>query len=514
MTYWSTSQSRLLSEAEFIAAIGQSVQAVAPPGAVGAKICFGFAGTATRYTLTYFGQVPPAPVPAPPVALELARDLRVGRYQAGLDAALSVEITLGAAPPVVRYDHGEMGPIDPGLIFDPDSYRDDLLRFPRTAPQWLIDYVGGIPLAQLLSGTYFPFPGPGSVPSHATDPASAVAIALDFIRVRRVDFAGHNLYSLTAQRIQAGWRVFTRAPADPSRAGGQMRLIFLVADDGVVEIPTPAMTPDANELAFTQRAFQRAHQASRLPSAPTPVQYGGVAVAARGEPESTADVPGAREAQTARDNLWRSVGQVYEPLLAPLDADGVLWPGGTRAYRVVRRDRTTLLATDGMSAPSLTGGGTSTVYGPVPGGSMTGLGAEFFLESVDPGLRADESAREHWLFGLLSAVAERAATDGSDFVRSITAAPEAVYVELPGLTGPREWLVNGTAGVLLGNKGWGAPSGFDTPLGHVALITVTVLRASESVTTSAWPSAAGEIFRQLDARRVGHYFDPDRVAIY
>lgn len=514
MTYWSTSHARLLPEAEFIAAIGQSVQAAAPPGAVGAKICLSFAGTATRYTLTYFGRVPPTPVPAPPVALELARDLRVGRYQAGHDAALTMEITLSAAPPVVRYDHGEMGPIDAGLIFDPDSYRDDLLRYPRTAPRWLIDYVGGMPLAQLLSGTYFPFPGPGSVPTHATDPASAVAIALDFIRSRRVNFVGHNLYSLTAQRIQAGWRVFTQAPSDPSRAGGQMRLIFLVADDGVVEIPTPAMTPDANELAFTQRAFQRAHQASQVSSAPTPLQYSGIAVTNRGEPESTADVPGAREAQTARDNLWRSVGHVYEPLLAPPGGGGVLWPGGTRAYRAVRRDRTTLLATDGLSAPSLIGGGTSVASGPVPGGSMRGVGAEFFLESIEPGPRADESAREHWLFRVLSAVAERAATDGSDFVGSITAAPEVVYVELPGITGPREWLVNGTAGVLLGNKGWGAPAGFDTPLGHVALITVTVLRASESVTTSAWPSAAGEIFRQLNARRVGHYFDPDRVAIY
>jgi hypothetical protein len=514
VTYWSTSQARLLPEAEFIAAIGHSIQAVAPPGANGAKICFSFAGTATRYTLTYFGPVPPTPVPAPPVALDLARDLRVGRYQAGRDAALILEITLGAGPPVVRYDHGEMGPIDPGLIFDPASYRDDLLRYPRTAPQWLIDYVGGIPLAQLLSGTYFPFPDPGSVPSHATDAGAAVAIALDFIRVRRVDFVGHNLYSLTAQRIQAGWRVFTQVPADPSRAGGLMRLIFLVADDGVVEIPTPAMTPEANEMAFSQRAFQRAHQASQIPSAPTPVHHGAVAVAGRGEPESTADVPGAREAQAARDNLWRSVGHLYEAPLAPIDPVGVLWPGGTRAYRVVRRERTTLIATDGLSAPSLTGGGTITAYGPVPGGSMLGVGAEFFIESVYPALRADESAREHWLFALLSAVAERAATDGSDFVGSIVGAPEAVYVELPGITGPREWLVNNTAGVLLSNKGWGAPSGFDTSLGRVGLITVTILRASESVTTSAWPSAAGEIFRQLAARRIGHYFDPDRAAIY
>jgi hypothetical protein len=145
---------------------------------------------------------------------------------------------------------------------------------------------------------------------------------------------------------------------------------------------------------------------------------------------------------------------------------------------------------------------------------MLGVGAEFFAESIDPDLHADESAREHWLFTIVSAVAAHAASGGQDFVRGITASVDPVFVELAGVRAPREWVVGGTVGVLLSNKGWGAPSGFDTPLGRVALISVTLLRASESVTTSAWPSAAGEIFRQLNARRIGHYFDPNRDAIY
>lgn len=515
MTYWSNTQTRLMGEPEFIAAIGNLLQAAAPPGASGAKVRFSFAGTATRYALTYFGPVSPAPVPIPPQALELARDLRVGRYQSGDDACLLLEIAVGSGLPVVQFDHGENGPIDPGLIFEADAYRDDLLRYPRAAPQWLIDYVGGRPLAQLTSGTYFPFPSASSVPEHATDARSAVTIALDFIRVRNIDFTGHNLYSLMAQRIQAGWRVFTQAPADPNRAGGRMRLIFLVADDGVVEMPSPAMTPESNELMFTQRAFERARIRSQTPSTPTPVQPGGgVGLATRGPQESTQDVPGAREAQTARDNMWRGVGQIYEPLLSPPADNAELWPGGMRGYRVVRRTRTTLLATDGLSAPSLIGGGTSTAFGPVPGGSILGVGAEFFVESVDPELRADESARDHWLFSVLSAVAAHAAAGGSDFVGTIVNSADAVYLELPGVRGPREWLVGGTMGVLLSTKGWGAPSGFDTPLGRVALVSVTLLRASEAVTTSAWPAAAGEIFRQLSARRIGHYFDAKRDAIY
>jgi hypothetical protein len=506
MTYWSSTQARLISEPEFIAAIGQLIQSCAPAGASGAKVTFSFAGTATRYALTYFGPVPSAPVPLPPVALEYARDLRVGRYQSGADACLLLEIIVGPGAPVIRFDHGEYGPIDPALIFGGAAYRDDLLRYPRNAPQWLTDYVSGIPLAQLLSGSYFPFPPAGSVPAYATDAGAAVTIALDFIRTHRIDHSGHNLYSLGAQRIQAGWRVFTQAPADPARSGGRMRLVFLVADDAVVEVPSLAMTPEANEMAFTQRAFERAHARSQVPSAPTPAQDGGgVGLAVRGARESTQDVPGAREAQAARDNMWRGVGRMYEPILSPLADSEVLWPGGIRGYRVVRRERTTLLATDGLSAPSLVG---------ATGGSMLGVGAEFFAESIDPGLHADDSAREHWLFTIVSAVAGHAASGGNDFVRAVTASADPMFIELTGVRAPREWLVGGTVGVLLSDKGWGAPSGFDTPLGRVALISVTLLRASESVTTSAWPIAAGEIFRQLNARRIGHYFDPNREAIY
>ncbi len=65
---------------------------------------------------------------------------------------------------------------------------------------------------------------------------------------------------------------------------------------------------------------------------------------------------------------------MYEPLLSPAADNAELWPGGMRGYRVVCRTRTTLLAT----------GGTSAAFGPVPGGSILGVGAEFFIESVDP----------------------------------------------------------------------------------------------------------------------------------
>ena len=418
MTYWSTSQSRLLSEAEFIAAIGQSVQAVAPPGASRREDLFRFRRNRhpLHTDLLRAGTADPGPGAAgcTGTGQRSAGRALSGRARCGADPWRSHS---SAAPPVVRYDHGEMGPIDPGLIFDPDSYRDDLLRFPRTAPQWLIDYVGGIPLAQLLSGTYFPFPGPGSVPSHATDAgvgrghrARLHPCAPGGLRRAQSVFPDRTTYSGRLAGVHPGaGRPVPRRWSDAVDLPGRRRRCCRDSHAG---------NDSRRKRAGVHPAGVPA-RASGEPGCRRPRPRCSTAVLrspARGEPESTADVPGAREAQTARDNLWRSVGQVYEPLLAPLDADGVLWPGGTRAYRAVRRDRTTLIATDGMSAPSLTGGGTSTVYGPVPGGSMLGVGAEFFLESVDPGLRADESAREHWLFGLLSAVAERAATDGSDFV--------------------------------------------------------------------------------------------------
>lgn len=98
---------------------------------------------------------------------------------------------------------------------------------------------------------------------------------------------------------------------------------------------------------------------------------------------------------------------MYEQILAPLSDIEVLWPGGTRGFRVVARERTTVVATDGLSAPSLVGALI---------GSMVGVGAEFFVETIDPELRADESVCMHWLFTIIAAVAAHAASgDGASF---------------------------------------------------------------------------------------------------
>lgn len=506
MTYWSSSCSRVLTEQEFVTLIGRQVQGAAPRGANGARVTFSFAGRDVRYSLVYYGNVGPIAPPLPQPAMELARELRVGRYQTGDGACLLMEIVVGPSGQTsVRYNSGEFGPIAADLIFDPASYRDDLQRYPRQAPQWLTDYVGGKPLDQLHSGMDFPFPAPETVPARPTDERAAILLALNHIRTAAVNHTGHNLYSLTTQRIQTGWRVFTQAP--PVLTAGPVernRLILLVADDGTVEVPAIELSPQINEAQFVQRFLERSRSQSRplVAAAPPSAPVAIIGRPQQGE-ESTIDVPGADQARDARNNLWRGVGQLYDEVIAPPAGDTTRWPGVDRGYRVIARSGTRIIATDGLSAPSASGLGSS-----------LGLGAEVFLESTDPDLIADGSAAAHWLFAVLAAAGARVSAGGAEFVATIANSPEPTYVELSQLTAPREWQIGGTVGVLLWTHGWGAPGGFDTPLGRVGLISVTLLRASESVTVSARPSAAGEIVRVLGERQIGHCFDPMREPIF
>jgi len=505
MTYWSSSCSRVLTEQEFIALIGRQVQGAAPRGANGARVTFSFAGRDVRYSLVYYGNVPPVAPALPQPAMELARELRVGRYQVGDGACLLMEVVVGPTGETsVRYNSGEFGPISSDLIFVPTSYGDDLQRYPRQAPQWLSDYIAGKPLDQLHSGMDFPFPAPETVPARPTDDRAAVLLALNHIRTAAVNFTGHNLYSLTTQRIQTGWRVFTQAP--PVLTAGPVernRLILLVADDGVVEVPSIALSPQVNEAQFVQRFLERSRTQSRPLVAAVPPSS---AVPVSGPPtgeESTIDVPGADQAREARNNLWHNVGRPYEDVIPVPADDPTRWPGVDRGYRVIAREGTRIIATEGLSAPSASGLGSS-----------LGLGAEVFLESTDPDLVADGSAVRHWLFGVLAAAGARVSTGGAEFVATIANSYEPIFVELSSLTAPREWQIGGTVGVLLWTRGWGAPGGFDTPLGRVGLISVTLLRASEAVTVSARPTAAGEVMRILGERRVGHCFDPMRDPIF
>lgn len=505
MTYWSNSCSRVLTEQEFVALIGRQVQAAAPRGANGARVTFSFAGRDVRYSLVYYGNVGPTAPPLPQPAMELARELRVGRYQTGDGACLLMEVVVGPTGETsVRYNSGEYGPIAADLIFAPASYQDDLQRYPRQAPQWLTDYIAGKSLDQLNSGTDFPFPAPETVPARPTDERAAILLALDHIRTAPVNHTGHNLYSLTTQRIQTGWRVFTQAPPVFTRGPVERnRLILLVADDGVVEVPSMALSPQVNEAQFVQRFLERSRTQSRPLVAAAPPSAPVAAVGPHISEESTIDVPGADQAREARNNLWHNVGRLYDEVIPPPADDSTQWPGVDRGYRMIARTNTRIIATDGLSAPSASGLGSS-----------LGLGAEVFLESTDADLVADGSATRHWLFAVLAAAGARVSTGGAEFAAAIANSPEPTFVELSGLTAPREWQIGGTVGVLLWTRGWGAPGGFDTPLGRVGLISVTLLRASEAVTVSSRPSAAGEIARALGERQIGHCFDPMRDPIF
>ena len=186
-----------------------------------------------------------------------------------------------------------------------------------------------------------------------------------------------------------------------------------------------------------------------------------------------------------RDAFWATVGVVETDVLSHLISPGLMggpaWPTTRQAYRIVRRDGTTLIATDGMSDPF------------ADGGDVNGFECELFIETADlsPDVAGSvgviDPIKHSWAFELLSNVAGTIANAGGARVQFDRYG--ALSMEVPGVSQstaikaalPEKFATSDDAlGLLIGGPAPDFPEHItDMPLSPVRLIPLVLLTAAE-----------------------------------
>ncbi len=221
------------------------------------------------------------------------------------------------------------------------------------------------------------------------------------------------------------------------------------------------------------------------------------------------------------DRHWQSVGTVEKDVLAylisPSFSGGPYWPSTRQAYRVVRREDSIVLATDGLSDPFDDAEGLG-----------NGFEMELFLETADipehaRGTLGDvDPVRRSWAFELIKHVAKTVADAGG-----ITHQLErhgVLSLELPGFSQshlmsdqlPAQFVTEDDAvGVLLGGPSPDFQTRLDDmPLSPVQLVPVVLITASELEYVRAGGRAAREdLVARLQAAGAGHISNLDRESV-
>ena len=175
-----------------------------------------------------------------------------------------------------------------------------------------------------------------------------------------------------------------------------------------------------------------------------------------------------QESDAAREEYWRSLGNVTDDVLAPLVnpafMGGPEWPGLREAWRVVQRPESTLIVSDGLSAP----------FSDVDEDNV-GFGVEVVAETCDalPGELASS-----WLFELVYEVSQQCADHGG--IAELIEEHGLLSLELPAsaVLSPMATQDN-SVGVLLGVEAPTIPKQFLQSAGPVRVVTVKLLCPSE-----------------------------------
>ncbi|WP_339530692.1 MULTISPECIES: Suppressor of fused protein (SUFU) [unclassified Pseudomonas] len=182
------------------------------------------------------------------------------------------------------------------------------------------------------------------------------------------------------------------------------------------------------------------------------------------------------------DQHWQSVGTVEKDVLAylisPSLTGGPYWPSTRQAYRVVRRDHSIVLATDGLSDPFDDAEGLG-----------NGFEMELFLETADIPENAEgtlgdvDPLRHSWAFELLEHVANAGGITQQLECHGV------LSLELPGFSQshlmsdqlPHLFVTtDDAAGVLLGGPAPDFPTRLDDmPLSPVQRVPVVLITAAE-----------------------------------
>ncbi|MCY1076803.1 imm11 family protein [Archangium lansingense] len=170
-----------------------------------------------------------------------------------------------------------------------------------------------------------------------------------------------------------------------------------------------------------------------------------------------------RQVDTAREAVWRSLGQLEEDAIVPIVPGGPEWPGQRQAWRVIHRtERRLLLVTDGLSDPP-------------PGHEVpsVGIGLELAIETDEP----VKDVQGSWALLVLHRVANEVVEHERVRKAALTG---LLSMEVSGKGMPRSLVTKeGRVGVLLGLESNTLPQHLDLPAGRVRLVTVKTLLPTE-----------------------------------
>lgn len=220
------------------------------------------------------------------------------------------------------------------------------------------------------------------------------------------------------------------------------------------------------------------------------------------------DDPRIAEGHARLDRFWAGVGRVEPDVLSyvinPQFQGAPAWPNTRQAYRVVRREASLILASDGLCDPFV---GTNM-------SNCSGLDVEMVVEV--PGLQtlAMEEVQRSWAFALVEIGAQNVADWGG--VGPQLRRHGVISSEMPlGDQAPAGWATEeGMVGVLIGQPviGWGAELAM--PFGPVRMVAVTMLRPEELAFVAAGGAEARlALSGKLVQAGVGHMCDPARTAV-
>ena len=211
----------------------------------------------------------------------------------------------------------------------------------------------------------------------------------------------------------------------------------------------------------------------------------------------------------ARDAFYASLGamdaDVLAPLVNPSFMGGPRWPSLRQAWRVIRRNDSIVIASDGLSDPFEDD---DDVF--VPRGHLLEVCIEAPLSAFD-----GQEVAQSWLFDVIYQVSQNVADHGSIdlLVQRHGSVSMVLDVESPpeGLEDENEQV-----GVLIDDTAPAIPASFATPYGDVMMLTATVLQPAELAHIGNAEDRAGAraaLAQALAASPTGRMSVADRPAV-
>lgn len=206
----------------------------------------------------------------------------------------------------------------------------------------------------------------------------------------------------------------------------------------------------------------------------------------------------------AYDQYWRKVGalapDVIAHMISPQLRGGAAWPTTRQAVAMIRREKSIILATSGLSD-----------IVQLEGKNVNGIGVELFIEanhaSFDHTAQSDDVMEfaNSWQYLLLKAVADSIGQHWT--ISNVLETHKVLSMEIPGVNEneiatqnipPEYFSSDGAIGVLIGQPLADFPSQItDMPCSQVNAVPITLITAAETDAVIAGGATARKSLAQL-----------------